>query len=65
MIGETLEITIVVSMIVLVAYPSAIALRQVMQERRERRVKVVAMREIGDESRINGSSSRVLKQDRV
>ena len=42
MIGETLEITIVVSMIVLIAYPSVIALRQVMQERRERKIKVVA-----------------------
>ena len=40
MIGETLEVTIVVSMIVLIAYPSWIALRQVMLERRERRVKV-------------------------
>ena len=40
MIGETLEITIVVSMTVLIAYPSAIALRQVLLERRERRVKV-------------------------
>ena len=40
MIGETLEITIVVSMIVLIAYPSVIALKQVLLERRERRVKV-------------------------
>ena len=40
MIGETLEITIVVSMIVLIAYPSGIALRQALLERRQRRVKV-------------------------
>lgn len=40
MIGETLEITIVVSMIVLIAYPSANALRQIVLERRERRVRV-------------------------
>ena len=39
MIGETLEITIVVSMIVLIAYPSLNALRQVVLERRERRVR--------------------------
>jgi len=40
MIGETLEITIVVSMIVLIAYPSANALRQIVLERRDRRVRV-------------------------
>ena len=39
MIGETLEIAIVVSTIVLIVYPSAIALRRVAQERYERRVK--------------------------
>ncbi len=59
MIGETLEITIVVSMIVLIAYPSAIALRQAIQERRERRVKVVAMREDTDKSRISRPSKTV------
>ncbi len=40
MIGETLEITIVISMIVLIAYPSANALRQVVLERRDRRERV-------------------------
>ena len=54
MIGETLEITIAVSMIVLIAYPSAIALRQVMQERRERRVKIVAIRNEAGETRLAG-----------
>ena len=62
MIGETLEITIVVSMIVLIAYPSAIALRQVMQERRERKIKVVAIRNEVEASRPAG---RFRKQDRV
>ncbi len=45
MIGETLEITIVVSMVVLIAYPSAAAFRQAMQERRERRVRVMTVLE--------------------
>ncbi len=62
MIGETLEITIVVSMIVLIAYPSAIALRQAMQERRERRIKVVAIR---NETGVSRPAGRIRKQDRV
>ncbi len=44
MIGETLEIAIVVSMIVSIAYPSAIAVRQAMQDRRDRKAKVLAIR---------------------
>jgi hypothetical protein len=62
MIGETLEITIVVSMIVLIAYPSTVALRQVMQERRERRIKIVAIRDRLGADRPTG---RIRKQDRV
>lgn len=50
MIGETLEITIVISMIVLIAYPSANALRQVVLERRDRRERV-AQRESQRRSR--------------
>ena len=42
MIGQTLEATIVVSMIILIAYPSAIALRQALREWRERQVRVIA-----------------------
>ncbi len=41
MIGEALEITIVVSMLVLVAYPSTVMAMEALQERRKRRVKFV------------------------
>lgn len=44
MIGETLEIAIVVSMIVLIAYPSAIAVRQAMQDRRDRKASALTVR---------------------
>ena len=50
MVGETLEITIVVSMIVLIAYPSLNALRQVVLERRDRRVRT-AQRDAQRQSR--------------
>ncbi len=62
MIGETFEIAIVVSMIVLIAYPSAIALRQAMQERRERRIKIVAIR---NQAGVSRHAGRIRKQDRV
>ncbi len=41
MIGEALEITIVVSMLVLVTYPSTRMAMEALQERRKRRVKAV------------------------
>ncbi len=41
MIGEALEITIVVSMLVLVIYPSTMMVMEALQERRRRRIKVV------------------------
>jgi len=40
MIGEALEITIIVSMIVLVVYPSSLMVLEAMEERRTRRVRV-------------------------
>ena len=40
MIGETLEVTIIVSMIVLIAYPSCVAVLDLLRERRRRRVPV-------------------------
>ena len=61
MIGETLEITIVVSMIVLIAYPSIIALRQVVQERRGRRVHVPAVRNSAKEGRLSPGSGKIRK----
>ncbi len=41
MIGEALEITIIVSMLVLVGYPSTLMVMEDLQERRKRRVRVV------------------------
>ncbi len=41
MIGEVLEITIVVSMLVLVGYPSTMMAMEALEERHRRRVKVV------------------------
>ncbi len=41
MIGETLEITIVVSMLVLVGYPSPLMTIEALRARRRRRVRVV------------------------
>jgi hypothetical protein len=41
MIGEALEITIVVSMVVLVGYPSTLMAFEAMRARRRRRVPVV------------------------
>ena len=40
MIGEALEITIIVSMLVLVGYPSSVMVMETLQERRKR-VRVV------------------------
>ncbi len=40
MIGEALEITIIVSMLVLVIYPSTMMVMEALQERRRRRIKV-------------------------
>ena len=40
MIGDALEITIVVSMVVLVVYPSSLMILEALQERRKRRVRV-------------------------
>jgi|GEM_PF-6826463 len=44
MIGEALEITIIVSMIVLVVYPSSLMFLEAMEERRARRIRVMAPR---------------------
>ena len=41
MIGEALEITIVVSMLVLVMYPSTMLAMEALQARRRRRIEVV------------------------
>ncbi len=41
MIGEALEITIVVSILVLVIYPSTMLVMEALQERRKRRIEVV------------------------
>ena len=41
MIGEALEITIIVSMLVLVGYPSTLMVMEDLQEHRKRRVRVV------------------------
>ncbi len=41
MIGETLEITIVVSMLVLVGYPSTLMTIEALRARRRRRVRVM------------------------
>ncbi len=38
MIGEALEITIIVSMLVLVAYPSTLMAMEALQARRRRRI---------------------------
>jgi hypothetical protein len=40
MIGEALEITIVVSMLVLVGYPSTLMIAEALHQRRKRWVKV-------------------------
>ena len=44
MIGEALEITIVVSMLVLVGYPSTFMALEALRERRRRRVRDVQSR---------------------
>ena len=44
MIGEAFEITIVVSMLVLVGYPSIMMAMEALQERRRRRVKAAPHR---------------------
>jgi hypothetical protein len=44
MIGEALEITIIVSMIVLIVYPSSLMLLEAIEERRQRRVRVPVRR---------------------
>jgi hypothetical protein len=44
MIGEALEITIVVSMLVLVGYPSTLMTIEALRARRRRRVRVVQSR---------------------
>jgi len=44
MIGEALEITIIVSMIVLVVYPSSLMILEAIEERRRRRVRVPVRR---------------------
>ncbi len=49
MISEALEITIVVSMLVLVIYPSTILVTEALQERRKRRIKVVQDRHRRDQ----------------
>ncbi len=41
MIGEALEITIVVSMLVLVIYPSTLMVVEALQVRHRRRIEVV------------------------
>ncbi len=49
MIGEALEITIVVSMLVLVIYPSTMMVMEALQERRRRRIRVVQDRRRRDQ----------------
>ena len=49
MIGEALEITIVVSMLVLVIYPSTMMVMEALQERRRRRIKVAQDRRRPDQ----------------
>jgi len=49
LIGEALEITIVVSMLVLVVYPSTILVMEALQGRRSRRNKVVQDRRRRDQ----------------
>ncbi len=44
MIGEALEITIVVSLLVLVGYPSTLMILEALRARRRRRVRVVQSR---------------------
>jgi len=44
MVGEALEITIIVSMIVLVVYPSSLMILEALEERRTRRVRVTVPR---------------------
>jgi hypothetical protein len=44
MIGEAFEITIVVSMLVLVGYPSTLMTIEALRARRRRRVRVVQSR---------------------
>ncbi len=44
MIGEALEITIVVSMLVLVGYPSTLMALEALRTRRRRRVRVARSR---------------------
>ncbi len=49
MIGEALEITIVVSMLVLVIYPGTMMVMEALQERRKRRIMVVQDRRRRDQ----------------
>ena len=49
LIGEALEITIVVSMLVLVVYPSTMLVMDALQGRRWRRIKVVQDRRRQDQ----------------
>lgn len=44
MIGEALEITIVVSMLVLVGYPSTLMMLEALRARRRRRVRLARPR---------------------
>lgn len=44
MIGEALEITIVVSMLVLVGYPSTLMVLETLRTRRRRRIRVAQSR---------------------
>ncbi len=49
MLGQALEITIVVSMLVLVAYPSTMMVMEALQERRRRRIEAVQDRRRRDQ----------------
>ncbi len=49
MIGEALEITIVVSTLVLVIYPSTMLVKEALQDRRRWRIKVVQDRRRRDQ----------------
>lgn len=53
MIGDALEITIVVSMMVLIGYPSTLMALEALRARRRRRARVVTSRR-----RSNGSWGR-------
>ncbi len=49
MIGKALEITIIVSMLVLVIYPSTMMVMEALQERRRQRIKVAQTRRRRDQ----------------